>query len=213
MKAIAYVSTGLAAGAVLAGTVVAVAGPKSAPRADVSATNELITACVAKKSGAVRFVSAAGKCRKKQKVVTFNSTGPRGPAGEPGPRGAQGDPGPSKVIVAANASPVPIGILDANVVSIDVPAGSYNLDATVSVSNGGKDTSYRCDITAGAGSLLALPVKHAGNSATHTTSGTLVTPVATQVFLVCGSSYSPVGDADAVLRATKVGEVVVGPGS
>jgi hypothetical protein len=49
-----------------------------------------ITACVAKKSGAVRVVAAGKKCPKGTRKLTWNQAGKPGPQGQPG---APGEPG------------------------------------------------------------------------------------------------------------------------
>ena len=52
-----------------------------------------ITACVLKKSGVMRMVPAPSFCKKKERAVTWNVSGPAGLSGDRGPRGPQGDKG------------------------------------------------------------------------------------------------------------------------
>ena len=52
------------------------------------ATSAVIHACVKKKTGQVRIVSAAAACRRGETAVAWNSQGTRGPEGA---RGAAGD--------------------------------------------------------------------------------------------------------------------------
>ena len=62
----------------------------------VTADN-VINACVSKKTGAVRIVSEPGKCKRSENPLSWNQTGPpgeQGPAGLPGPKGEQGPTGP-----------------------------------------------------------------------------------------------------------------------
>jgi hypothetical protein len=62
-----------------------------------AAAEDVINACVNKRSGAVRVVMDPGKCRRAEAPLSFNQTGPpgeRGPAGPPGPQGPQGAAGP-----------------------------------------------------------------------------------------------------------------------
>ena len=74
---------------------VGIANATSAQTKIPDSTTGVITACMVKKTGAVRFINAqTGKtCTKKEKKVTFNQTGPQGPTGE------KGATGPSKTYV------------------------------------------------------------------------------------------------------------------
>lgn len=72
----------------------------SSPQPASSATG-VITACVAKKGGAMRVVSTAGKCTRKEKVLTFNQAGPQGAPGQDGQPGPAGKPGDAGVPGAA----------------------------------------------------------------------------------------------------------------
>ncbi|MGD0401422.1 MAG: hypothetical protein ABSC04_21235 [Syntrophobacteraceae bacterium] len=63
----------------------------------VTADN-VINACVNKKTGTVRIVSEPGKCRRAEEPLSWTQTGPpgeQGPAGLPGPKGEQGSVGPA----------------------------------------------------------------------------------------------------------------------
>jgi len=60
----------------------------------------LVSACMAKSTGAVRLIDAqAGEaCKKGEALVTWNQTGPKGEQGDRGPQGLQGpkgEPGPA----------------------------------------------------------------------------------------------------------------------
>ena len=63
----------------------------------VPATAEdVINACVNKKTGALRIVSEPSKCRRVEAPLSWNQSGPQGetgPAGPPGPQGVQGPQG------------------------------------------------------------------------------------------------------------------------
>ena len=78
----------VALGCFVAGSLAAVgiANATSAPTKIPDSTTGVITACMVKKTGAVRFINAqAGKtCTKKEKKITFNKTGPQGEQGEQG---------------------------------------------------------------------------------------------------------------------------------
>ena len=88
----------LATGAVLAGNAVS----------GTSTSASTIHACVHKKSGAARIVTARKRCKRTERRVTWNRVGPAGadgvagatgpagpagPAGAPGANGGQGEPG------------------------------------------------------------------------------------------------------------------------
>lgn len=70
--------------------VVAVAGVGVAA---IPGSDGKITSCFNKKSGALRVVDAKKKCRKGEKRVAWNQTGPQGIQGTQGPQGDQGTPG------------------------------------------------------------------------------------------------------------------------
>ena len=65
----------------------------------IPATAEnVINACVNKRTGAVRIVSQPGKCKRAEDPLSWNQTGPpgeQGPVGLPGPKGEQGSVGPA----------------------------------------------------------------------------------------------------------------------
>jgi hypothetical protein len=58
-----------------------------------STASKPLRACVAKKSGAVRLVTAGRRCHGGERVVTWNIRGRAGTAGAQGLRGAQGATG------------------------------------------------------------------------------------------------------------------------
>src|SRR5690606_36472008 len=57
-----------------------------------------IKACYNKKTGAMRYTK--NKCKKGEKKLSWNSTGPQGPIGPAGPTGAQGPIGPANLTTA-----------------------------------------------------------------------------------------------------------------
>jgi Collagen triple helix repeat (20 copies) len=70
-------------------------------------------------------------------------TGQTGPAGPAGPAGAQGERGPSNAYVVSDDS-----FSSANSIDLDVPAGSYIVDAKVSVGKGqgGEELRTSCSV-------------------------------------------------------------------
>lgn len=63
-----------------------------APAGAATPPSSVLRACVTKKSGAMRLLSTGTKCRKKERLVSWNVTGPAGPAG---PAGGAGPAGPA----------------------------------------------------------------------------------------------------------------------
>ncbi len=60
-----------------------------------AAAENVINACVNKKTGAVRIVSQPGKCKRAEDPLSWNQTGPPGEQGPAGPLGAKGEQGPA----------------------------------------------------------------------------------------------------------------------
>lgn len=64
---------------------------------------QTIYSCYKKKSGAMRYVTGPGKCKKTETEISWNTTGPKGDKGDTGPAGlagatgAQGPEGPPGV--------------------------------------------------------------------------------------------------------------------
>jgi hypothetical protein len=104
---------------------VGIANATSAPTKIPDSTTGVITACMVKKTGAVRFINAqVGKsCTRKEKKVTFNQTGPQGVAGP------QGERGPSQTYVHDPDGwlGVVIGTTNTTIATVKVPAGNYLL--------------------------------------------------------------------------------------
>jgi Collagen triple helix repeat (20 copies) len=77
---------------IVGGLCVVVAAVGSVAWAMTSAS-ERIVACAKKSNGAMRLVDAAKECKKTERAVIWNTTGPQGPRGLPGPRGPAGEDG------------------------------------------------------------------------------------------------------------------------
>jgi hypothetical protein len=185
----------------------------SAPQKIPDSTTGVITACMVKKTGAVRFINAqAGKtCTAKEKKVTFNRTGP---PGAPGPAGPQG---PSAVFVDDPDGwlGLPVGTADTTIASVKVPAGDYLLSAqTTPWITNAATTSFVCTFTTTSGTLAGDP--SAWNPAVAAVSsmpmgltGTVKGAAAdTTITLSCkATGHEAAALAGAVLTATRVGEV------
>lgn len=73
----------------------------------VQADGGLIQACVNTHSGTIKIVSADEDCRRGWVSLSWNQTGPQGPAGpqgEQGPAGPQGVPGPAGPVQARSGA-------------------------------------------------------------------------------------------------------------
>jgi hypothetical protein len=154
--------------------VLAASGAGLAAAGGVDAGSNTINGCYNKTSGALTILTAAHKrCTKGTAAISWNKTGPRGPAGAAGPVYFS-----AGHFAASLGSPVVVA-------SLSVPAGSYSYAVSVNVENdtGAADT-FTCSLTdasdvlvdtAGAtvpaGSLQAISLT--GASATATGSATV----------------------------------------
>ncbi len=101
--------------------------------AATAASATTIYACVSKKSGAMRIVSAKAKCRRGERKLSWSSTGPAGSGGAPGaagPPGAAGAPGANGVgadYSSFSFGPSALAPSEAGdiVVLKTIPAGTY----------------------------------------------------------------------------------------
>ena len=127
--------------------------------AAIPSADGVIHACYNDKSnpvGMLRVIDAeaGAKCAKNEKSLTFNQTGPQGPAGPAGPQGPAGPAGPqgpagpagpqgepgtaglSTATFAFTTAPVNISENMAKVLSKNLPAGSWALVATTNMDVG-----------------------------------------------------------------------------
>lgn len=150
----------VALGCFTAGTLAAmgIANAVSAPTKIPDSTTGVITACMVKKTGDVRFINAqkGAICTKKEKKITFNQTGPQGPAG------VQGERGPSNAYVAQRTTAKSLGELVVvggnDIAKLTLPAGKYVLSANTSVkATSAQTNSVTCRLTAPTGTLTTTP--------------------------------------------------------
>ena len=151
----------IAVGCFVAGSlaVAGIASATSAPMKIPDSTTGVITACMVKKTGAVRFINAeVGKtCKKKEKKITFNQTGPQGATGERGP--SNGYVANRTTTVGIDLLLVPLGVPKNRVVQLTLPAGSYLLSASTSVHRlGTTTTEIKCTLQSTSGTLTTTPV-------------------------------------------------------
>ena len=193
-----------------AGTLAAVgiANAVSTPQKIPDSQNGVITACVAKKGAAVRFIDAqkGKKCGKKQRTVRFNQTGPQG---APGVQGPQGERGPSEGFVRRDTTDVSISSSQTpahnTVVSMDLPAGNYDLTGTAQLLHGVTNVGEMiCSLRASAGTLTSTPTYFkpiVATNQTATVTGMLSTDVPTTVSVSC-NPQSPVIETSQSKEAT-----------
>lgn len=123
-----------------------------------------IHGCYQKNVGTLRVVDTTStasnpntsSCRNDEQPLTWSQTGPQGPQGPQGVKGDKGDTGdrgPSDAYATQN--PIDFLPLTATnpatqqVAHLDLPAGSYVLEATLWASNpGGEVASFYCDLRA-----------------------------------------------------------------
>lgn len=126
-------------------------------------------ACVTTSTGAVKIVSSTTTCGTGQHKISWNNTGPAGPAGPPGPQGATGPQGPQ----GTTGPQGPPGVIDAyahgsgtsgplsysywtTVGTLPLPAGSFLVTAQASpeIVGGATSDSILCTLTDGSGNYL-----------------------------------------------------------
>ena len=163
-----------------------------------------ITACYAKKSGALRVLKAGKRCKRGERKIAWTKNGVRGTRGVRGARGARGSQGPeggngargatgiagvtgpigpSNAFEAVNPGPVSITGTDtdsANSLATlsNVAAGSYLLNARTQL-NGPTTTAARIFCTATLGARSATAIADIGTSA-----GNVIHEVVTLTFNV-----------------------------
>ena len=111
-------------------------------------------ACVNNASGEVKLVAQDANCPTQWTGVSWSQTGPpgaQGLQGETGPQGPQGatvPPGPSDAFSTEASSFVTLPLAFTTILSRDVPAGSYVVNANVTVTNFSYPPRIRCQSTA-----------------------------------------------------------------
>jgi hypothetical protein len=132
-------------------------GTGAAALAAVPSADGVINGCRSHLLGTIRVIDAetGQQCNARETALNWNQTGPQGPAGRDGnggaagpagPAGAQGqkgDPGVTDAYFAeaAFAPPSVYGVTD--VLSLDLPAGAYVIQATTSIGSE-RSTSGEC---------------------------------------------------------------------
>ena len=206
----------VALGCFVAGSLAAagIASATSAPTKIPDSTTGVITACMVKKTGAVRFINAqAGKtCTKKEKKITFNQTGPQG---ERGP--SNGYVANRTTTVGIDALLVPTGQPKNRVVELTLPAGSYLINASTSVHRlGTTTTEITCTLLSTTGTLSSVPVIANVNQQYYdvplAATGSYTNTAEATVYLRCdpsgGAPLTAEGEANgATLTATRVAEL------
>ncbi|MBV1848826.1 hypothetical protein [Catellatospora tritici] len=185
---------GLAAATLLAFSGFAQAEPEAAAT---------IKACVHKKTGDVRIVelpkSGGTGCGKDERPTMWNVRGPRGPQGEPGEQGPPGATATPAAFAQTGSGSLPLA--STAVVTIpDVPAGRYELTATVNALSLDGPAAFVCDLRAEntVGVILeiksGLQVTGEHGSSGAATAGTVL-PQASDIVLTCagvGSYFAAV---------------------
>ena len=77
----------------IAALALAIGGLAVATASRSSRSNSVIRACVKKKSGTVRIVASAKQCQRRERGVSWNRRGVRGPVGSTGRQGLAGSAG------------------------------------------------------------------------------------------------------------------------
>ena len=94
-KTTALVGIGaFSAGAMLTASLLGGGGVSASERTGLQPRDGGVAACYDKKSGAIRVLVTAGRCKASEARITLGEPGPAGPQGPQGPAGAQGSTGP-----------------------------------------------------------------------------------------------------------------------
>jgi len=117
--------------------------------ATIPDSNGVIHACYNKSGGSIRVIDdSVTKCNSNETSLSWNVTGPPGPIGPAGPQGAagpQGPVGPSNAFVQS-FDPGALGFLlsDVPVIvqSINLPAGSFVITASLEVYSNNTATGF-----------------------------------------------------------------------
>lgn len=215
----------VAVGCFVAGSLAAagIANATSAPTKIPDSNTGVITACMKKKTGKVRFINAqkGKKCTKKEKKVTFNQAGPQGEQGPVGPVGQPGPTGPSNAYVALRDSPISLqeSASSNNVVTLELPAGSYVLSGDTSVkATNTATTAIQCHWSGSPGSTItrtaqSWTVSEPNHYQPFTVNGAYTNATDGAVSLACwpyDEAVTSLGAAQAlngIVTATRVGEV------
>ena len=217
MRIAVAAGTAIALGAAgLAGIAVA-----TTPDAIPDSTTKVITSCVNKRTGKVRFIDAqAGeRCRKSQRTVRFNKagkrgatgkTGARGPKGTRGPTGktgAVGPTGPSNGYVASiTARNLYVGV-PVTVVQKSLPAGKYIVSASGTLDNPDASVTF-CTLTASDNPPLqsSTAASDSAGLSSIAVNGSVDSPGRILIRLVCNAS-APAALRNATITAVKVGQL------
>lgn len=221
----------IAIGCFAAGSLVAVgiAQATSVPTAIPDSSTGVITSCVKKKGGQVRFVNAQNgkKCKKSERKVTFSQTGPQGQQGQ---QGTQGERGPSSAFVKASSatktitepSILPGPPVDNRIVTLDLEPGTYVVNAhTYARPTDAQTVSISCSLTGPTGTVTdsnqnASVSQGAYENSPFSVTGAYNNAAAGAVSLICAPRDAGLGtfngDGEALggtITATKVADLTV----
>src|SRR5664280_2276064 len=145
-------------------------------------------ACVKKKTGASRFVSARTKCRKDETKLSWNTQGVPGRNGASGKNGATGKDGASVGLVDFSDSPFELPLARQVIATLpNVPAASYILIAKTQVedTNATEPVTVHCYL---AGDEAIARLQPTGGSATLSLVSAATIPFASVFTFECNAS-------------------------
>jgi hypothetical protein len=194
IRAVRLTMTALAAGSTLL-----LSGLALAPQAGAST----LYACVKKKSGAARFVSARTSCRRSERKISWNTQGVPGSAGAKGKNGANGrngtngkdgtngkegpsgKDGASAGLVSFSDSPFELPLTRHAVATLsNVPPGSYVVTAKTLLNdtNSTEGVTVHCYML---GDEAATEMSAKGGYGSVSLLGILVSPLTSSITLEC----------------------------
>jgi hypothetical protein len=144
-----------------------------ASQGHATTASAVIYACKNLQNGSLRVVASTRDCRHNEAPLSWNqggqpgAQGPQGPAGPQGIPGPQGVPGPAgasgvtgPAYYTANGEPTTLGPTYSSILHLNVPAGSYVVNASVLVNNlGVSRVPVLCALASAAGSSVFSAVQ------------------------------------------------------
>lgn len=168
-------------------------------------------ACVARRTGALKVVSASARCAAGQHKISWNNIGPAGP------RGPRGRPGPVTGYVDTVSNNVPLSKSGTTVATLQLPTGKFLLMATFYLVNlGTSSDAVKCSLVSGSGTIVdqAFGTLSAltGSSPDQTMALQGATTAGGKITVVCSSGGSADFADSVIMTATQVTSLVVSSG-
>lgn len=188
--------------------------------ASIPGANGVINGCYNRNGdSSLRVIDSTAQCRFNEIALNFSQTGPRGLQGLQGPQGMPGAPGAPGIAGTSGVSeaytvrhPELTGQefrLPTILLSKDVPAGSYVINAKVETANtttlGGRNIT--CNLSTGDSSLVRLDEAFNASRQVVALQDTATFEVPTTITITCESSGNSTFALNSALTAIKVNAI------